>query len=526
MKLLIVDDNKYVVEGVKRQLNWKLLGIEEVFGCYSVPQAKEILQEEEIDFLISDIEMPGQGGFELLDWIREQKMDPETVLLTSYADFSYAQAAVSYQCSHYLLKPVSTEVLENIFCELVAKRMERQKEKQMMEYGNNWLSHQSVVKELFWRDVLDESMPENEEHLLRRIQKENLSYSLEDQFVIVLICFELGKDKKGWSTDLLGFSCENVLNEITQERDALLEGFCYNGYFQFAVVFKLKEGGTQEQVKEILQQFTKIFIPFYRDGINCYIGETCGIRKLYRHLRRLEEIHLDSLNREDEILLEQEYEDKLEESYQAPEAEEWKTLLLTGRTELLEKQVLAYFEDLREKKAINHKLLMAVLADWNLLAYSVLREHNLTTYQFVTHFRDQELAELSVRSVKCMQQLILTEAAQIAEQIQYIQKTDVIIEDIQEYIRTHLDTATRSQIAEAFYLSPNYLSKLFRKETGASLSEYIQSERMSLAKQLLLQDQLSISQIAAETGYPSFAHFSKQFKKFVGMTPNEYRKKQ
>ena len=57
-----------------------------------------------------------------------------------------------------------------------------------------------------------------------------------------------------------------------------------------------------------------------------------------------------------------------------------------------------------------------------------------------------------------------------------------------------------------------------------SLSEYIQKSRMREARRLLLQSTLSISQIAETVGYPSFAHFSKQFKKMNGMTPNEYRK--
>ena len=52
--------------------------------------------------------MPGQDGFELLKWLREREMEVDTVLLTSYADFSYARAAVSFQCFEYLLKPVET----------------------------------------------------------------------------------------------------------------------------------------------------------------------------------------------------------------------------------------------------------------------------------------------------------------------------------------------------------------------------------------------------------------------------------
>lgn len=268
MKLLVVDDNKYVVEGIKRQLDWQELGIDGVYGCYSVPQAVEILQENAIDLLITDIEMPGQDGFELLKWIRERGMVVDTVLLTSYADFSYARAAVSFQCFEYLLKPVETAVLREVMERLVERRKQRDRDRRLMEYGNHWM--------------------------LRRE----------------------GEETEG------------------EERT---------------------DGETGGQEKE---------------------GQE-------RHL----------------------------------------------------------------------------------------------------------------------------------------------IQEIQGYIREHLDEVSRSRLAQVFYLSPNYLSKLFRKETGDSLSEFIQQERMQKAKQLLRQEGMSISRIAEETGYPSFAHFSKQFKKFVGMSPNEYRRK-
>ena len=522
MKLLIVDDNKYVVEGLKRQLSWNVFGIEEVFGCYRVQQAEEILSREEIDFLISDIEMPGQNGFELLEWIRNQGLDPETVMLTSYADFEYAQLAVRYQCFEYLLKPVEAQQLEEVFCRMVKKRIARQKEKRLAEYGNDWLSHQNIVKEMFWRDILEEAGLEDSKSVCKRIQNDHLPYQISDNFAVGLICFE--PERSGWSRELLNFSCENVIREITEKNDLQMEGFLMDGYLQFAVVVRILEQEQLERMSRVLKQFVQIFSQFYHAGIHCYLSVSCEIPELSGHLRRLEEIHLAHLNKESGILMESSYIGKPEDSYQAPEIEEWRELLMSGRRELFRNRVREYFRKMKEEGAVNYNQLQAVLADWNLLAYSVLRENHITTYQFITHCRDQELLEMSGRSVSCMESLILTEAEKIMDQIRYMEKTDLIIEDIRHYIGEHLDEVTRSSISEVFYLSPNYLSKLFRKEMGVSLSEYIQGQRMARAKRLLLQTELSISQIAAETGYPSFAHFSKQFKKFVGMTPGEYRR--
>lgn len=526
MKLLIVDDNKYVVEGLKRQLKWSVFGIDEVIGCYSVKQAVTILETTAIDFLISDIEMPGQNGFELLKWIREQKLDVDIILLTSYADFGYAQEAVRYQCRLYLLKPVETKELEEVFCALLKKRFERQKEKKLAEYGNNWISHQNVVRQMFWRDVLEDVLSGGTELLSQRIRKDDLDYRMQEQFAVVLVCFETLEETAAWSRDLLGFLCENVLEEISHQTNTVkLESVCYNGRFQYAAVFRLRPENDRADVRKVLEEFCHQLTPYYHGTINCYISRISAMEELSAHLRRLEEFYLDNLERGEGIYREEEYEENKNRSYQEPELEVWKALLVGGRMERLEKEVHGYFERLKEKEAVPWHFLQAVLTDWDLLACTILKEHHMTTSRFVTHVRDTEQKELSLKSTRCMEQLILQEACKIAGQLSYVEKTDAVIQDIRTYIRENISSVTRSQISEAFYLSPNYLSKLFRKETGESLSEYIQNERMSLAKQLLLQREMSISRIAEETGYPSFAYFSKQFKKFTGMTPNEYRKK-
>lgn len=523
MNIVILDDNKYVVELLRKQLNWEAFGITEIIGCFSVKQAQKVFLQKEIDFLISDIEMPGQNGFVLLEWLKIQGMSPETVLLTSYADFSYAQRAIKYQCSEYLLKPVERTVLEETMSRLVSRRLEYKKQKRLQEYGNDWISHLSLVKEMFWRDIFGEEAALKKEELMGRIEKDRLPYDPFKQFAAVLICLE--EEKEGFGRELLSFTCENVLHEITGGYNREMEYLAYNGYCQFVAVFALLEEEDYDLVTGIMKRFIEVFMPFYHAKVTCYISESSSILKMNAHLRHLEEYYLDNLNREKGLFLEADFGKKEEIVYYAPEIEEWRNLLLCGKTELLESQINAYFEHLKATQVIDDKLLQALLTDWNMLLVSVLKECNITTYQVVTRFRNRELEEVAVCSIACMEKLILSEAQKIAEQINYVEKEDAIIEDIKAYVITHLDGVTRSQIASEFYLSPNYLSKLFKKQAGISLSDFIQKERMSQAKKLLLEKDLSISRIAEQVGYPSFAHFSKQFKRINGMSPNEYRKK-
>jgi len=84
---------------------------------------------------------------------------------------------------------------------------------------------------------------------------------------------------------------------------------------------------------------------------------------------------------------------------------------------------------------------------------------------------------------------------------------------------------TRTQIAELVHLSADYLSHLFKKETGLSLSEYILRERLEMAKNLLEYTNLPIGSIADKVGYSYVSYFDRVFKKSVGTTPAEYRNK-
>lgn len=93
-----------------------------------------------------------------------------------------------------------------------------------------------------------------------------------------------------------------------------------------------------------------------------------------------------------------------------------------------------------------------------------------------------------------------------------------------EYIRRNLDKElSRGQIAEAIFLSPEYLSRLFKQETGGSLSDYILSERMRVAHSMLADTDVPVSLVASRVGYSNFSYFSQVFKKYSGVSPGEYR---
>ena len=89
--ILIVDDDKLLVDKLEETVNWSKIGIDMVFTANNIRQAQKLLEEYPIEMLLCDIDMPQGNGLELLEWIRYKKLDIECAFLSSYANFAYAQ---------------------------------------------------------------------------------------------------------------------------------------------------------------------------------------------------------------------------------------------------------------------------------------------------------------------------------------------------------------------------------------------------------------------------------------------------
>ena len=110
-----------------------------------------------------------------------------------------------------------------------------------------------------------------------------------------------------------------------------------------------------------------------------------------------------------------------------------------------------------------------------------------------------------------------------------MQKTEThskAVNECMDYIHYHLhEKITVAILAQHVHLNPTYLSELFARETGTSLSQYITDKRMEAAENMLKYSEYSFNEIAQILAYRSQSHFTKVFKKHSGMTPGEYRAK-
>lgn len=114
MELLIVDDEFYAVEGLKKLVNSISSHVQNIFCAYNLSDAKKIFLQNNIDAMLCDIEMEEENGIDLLRWVNEYSPDTKTVFLSCHDQFVYVQQALQLGAVNYILKPVDAEELNNL----------------------------------------------------------------------------------------------------------------------------------------------------------------------------------------------------------------------------------------------------------------------------------------------------------------------------------------------------------------------------------------------------------------------------
>ena len=113
LKVIVVDDERFVRMGIVGETDWASLGCEVVGEAENGLDALELVHEKNPELMICDIRMPKMNGLEMLKKLREEKNPVQVIFLTAYSEFSYAREALKLYAFDYLLKPFEDGELES-----------------------------------------------------------------------------------------------------------------------------------------------------------------------------------------------------------------------------------------------------------------------------------------------------------------------------------------------------------------------------------------------------------------------------
>lgn len=135
MNILIVDDQERILKAMTTLVDWRRLGIEQVYIADSAAKARDILEKTSVDIMLTDIEMPGEDGISLQKWQAEKYPYILCIFLTSHADFAYAREAIRNGAFDYILQPADIKEIEEVV-ERCTKHLEARK--QILQRGNQF----------------------------------------------------------------------------------------------------------------------------------------------------------------------------------------------------------------------------------------------------------------------------------------------------------------------------------------------------------------------------------------------------
>jgi two-component system response regulator YesN len=380
-KLLVVDDEIAVTNGIANDINWNDIGIRQVFTANTGRSALEFMQSERIDVIVSDICMPDVDGMMMARYIREQGFYTKVIFLSGYDDFKYAQEAVTLKAFRYLVKPVRYGELKNIV--------------------------HSALEEI-------------------AMESYHGDYSINS-----------GRgNNSGKNVDTSGGRGNNSGNNV--DRSGARHNRFMNAYPPFCMLVE------SMQTDKALER------------INLMLAECQG-----------PDIHA---------------QDGALKIYQ----------LVSG-------DIL----DVSMRNSLR-------IDQWA----------NGLEYGFFSFERFQ--------SVEQLRQWCEGVTSAI---IGFLSTGDGVTRSLAARAKTLLQSNLKNktllpEIAAALYVHPNYLSRAFKKSEGVTITDYIIRLRMDWAKSLLSKKGVRMYEVAEAVGYDSIAHFSRIFKRNVGMNPKEYQKKQ
>ena len=536
MNVLIVDDDRFVVSALEQKIDWDSLGIDQIFTAYNIRQARKIFDNYKVDILISDIEMPQGSGLELLAWIRSEGINVQAIFLTNFADFNYAQKAIELQSFDYYLKPIEFDKLELIIKKAVKKVKLSQSNEDALKVGHYWQHNKEELVEHFWYMYLKNNESLSVEELQEQLKIKHINYSMVDCFLPLSLDFfpyRLIENKEIVSVFDNEIELENkiksILMETFKENSIRVDGFLELNINkdQYLAIFKLQDCTSVVPSNHIISSCKQLISTINKKlscDVNCSLGTPSTLDKIHSSVKNLQVLNKEAINHRNTIFCSQKFE-KPDQKYVEPNLQLLDNYLqLENRLSFINK-CYQYLTILLDKKALTHNVLCSFRLDITQLIYTHLKKKEILAHKLFQGKLGEFLLEQSSRSIEDLMIYISYLVDVSLDYIAFTNSQKSVVKTIRDYIdHNYQQNISRTNLAKILYLSPDYIARIFKKETGISLVNYIIKKRVEIAKDLLTNTDLPVHLISDKVGYGNYSYFTKLFKKVTNYTPVDYRK--
>ncbi|PYG89758.1 two-component system response regulator YesN [Ruminiclostridium sufflavum DSM 19573] len=532
-KVLIIDDESIMRKGIKNIINWKHLDCEVCADACDGIEGLELIKQHRPDIIITDIRMPGLDGISMIKQVKIVVPNAKIIILTGFRDFDYVHEAIKCGAFDFLLKPTKIEELTNVLSKAV-KEFNEQKLKHLEVDKFKRLYEQSipVLREKLLYDIIY-GINTNEDEIEEKMKLFDLKIN---NFVLVIMENDFEEKPEGSQYDkhLCQFGIVNSFEEIFAEKYEVISIMLNTSRVGFIIQQPNKSPIDIAEVSEkcgYLQEvinngfgFT-VTIAVSSNGTSAMeltdkLRECLGSLEYKSYIGNNSIIQYSDLNsffRYDDYSALEKYQKQLLESIKSGNNELVKVI-----TQNISKYVNTNNINLSYLKNYYYSTLSSI----NNIRISVL-----AIDADKKHEEGRDIASLLKLIDKCdsvdeLNSLLEEVSMRISSRVNSFNNKSLklILRKAIDYIHEHYnEQVTLNEVAENIYVSTFYISRMFKKELGISFVDYLNDVRIEKAKELLKDVKYKTYEVAEMVGIPDPHYFSKIFKKYSGMTPSEYK---
>jgi len=510
IKLVIADDETSIRNALCSMIDWESENIEVCGVAKNGIEALDIIKKMEADIAILDIRMPIMDGLEVIAELKKLKLNTKTIILSGYDAFSYAREALVQGASNYLLKPCRPEEILAAVLD-VKKHMEAEQAEELRakEKSEELESSRYDVRNKRLADLI---LTTNEKMVSGC--EEKIGFKMGDHGFCIVIKpsdhFLFHMQHQQFIIEYLenilpcvaGCIAENIVavlsDNIKSEKKLLRDG-----------LIKLK------------QLLSSKFTLLVSIGVGNIVTRVDGLKPSYQNaLKALDMIHFFG---SDFVIFYDSIYETQNNIYPSKIENEIIEAIKNRDIGVCSKKVDEFFYSSQEHSGGNGIIKNVIAILLSLYHFTVI-----SGFQAEVIFgRPLELMEQiqKSRTPEELSQRIKSQCTWIIEQMKENVTKNRFVNEAVIYIRHnyHKDI-TLSTVAEEIFITPGYLSTLFKQALGDNFINYLNGVRIEKACELLKDVRLKTYEVANQVGFQDEKYFTKVFKKISGVSPSQYKK--
>lgn len=504
-KVMIAEDEEFILEGIANLIDWESFGIQVTHLAVNGQEALKKWEEEAVDIIITDITMPIMDGLELIQQIREKDTRVRIIIISGYDEFEYARRAISMGVDDYILKPIDDEELTKVLQRALERLGEIDaKSKSNVRRGTKlefFLTGKMTQEE---EEELIEEMKFKEIHGKRAAAKMQIRFSANMDVMM---------------DDIISY----IEKKFQEER---LQAFCSD----LEDLLLLIDVSEKESLRETFQRIQNEVESYFNILTFVSIGETftdyMQMPEVFRTIRRLEKYRI--------ILgygacVDEDFVTKRQSKDIVVDAEKFHKMILGKDKE----GASDYLEDLfinnanQGEVSINDiyriSFKISLIFQEIIDEYKLTRKENGKALKSVSEVMDELYKAEDISGIKAMFTAEIIEIIDLIHEDRNKQYTPVIRQVLSEVSHNYKEEMSLKTLAHKYRINTSYLGQLFQREVGCSFSQHLSNVKNGKARELILNTNMRINDIAREVGYPDTSYFYRKFKQCYGVSPASLR---